>query len=153
VASEQGPLVSTTLSHLPQRPDWRCLACQEEWPCLGARADLLTEYADARPSLGMYLAAHMMDAVLDLGRPLDAELYDRFLAWVRPREPRPAWLSQTPRVSYNRRDIIQRAQRALDTHVPVRATGRCAACGADRCPQRARAISVLYSRYAHLRRS
>ncbi|HEV7897007.1 MAG TPA: flavin reductase [Planosporangium sp.] len=71
--------------HLPRRPDWHCLVCGEEWPCVGARADLLVEYAAARASLGMYLAAQMTDALIDLGRPLDAQMYDRFLTWVRPR--------------------------------------------------------------------
>ncbi|GAA1802139.1 hypothetical protein [Planosporangium flavigriseum] len=139
------------MSHLPQRPDWHCRACREDWPCLGARADLLTEYANTRPSLGMYLAAQMMDAVLDLGHPLDAAMYDRFLSWVRPREPKPAWLAPTPRQSYSRRDIVQRAQQILDTHVRLPATGLCAACGADRCPRRAGAIRILYSRYGRLR--
>lgn len=45
---------------------------------------------------------------------------------------------------YSRRGMVDSAKKILATH--VKSNGRCAACGADRCPQRAGAIRLLYSR-------
>lgn len=97
---------NTTTAHLdhdvvaeltlhPPAADWRCATCHEEWPCLGARSALLVEYADARAALGMYLAAQMADFVIAAGA-WDVPTYDRFLGWVRPSEPAPAWLPSAP---------------------------------------------------------
>lgn len=50
---------------------------------------------------------------------------------------------------YSSRDMVDNARKILAAH--VKANGRCVACGADRCPKRAAAIRLLYSRqYAPL---
>jgi hypothetical protein len=77
--------------HLPVRPIWRCRVCAAPWPCQPARLALLTEYADDRVSLCLYLCASMHEAIDDL-YPVNVQLdtgnlFERFLAWA-PRQPR-----------------------------------------------------------------
>lgn len=53
-------------------------------------------------------------------------------------------------VIYSRRGMIDNARQILTAH--IKTDGGCAACGAHRCPTRAAAIRLLYSRrYAPLR--
>ncbi|MFC6016818.1 hypothetical protein ACFP2T_11445 [Plantactinospora solaniradicis] len=74
--------------HLLRRPSWRCRACAAAWPCQTARETLLTEYADNRVGLSVYLCATLYDATADLhtlgrdDRPTPRELYGRFIGWV-----------------------------------------------------------------------
>ncbi|MEO3745208.1 hypothetical protein [Plantactinospora sp. B5E13] len=78
-------------THLPQRPLWLCRVCVVDWPCLAARSLLTVEYVDDPVALHVYLATMLQAAVDDLYRlnpdpgPDTGQLYQRFLAWARPR--------------------------------------------------------------------
>ncbi|HEX5540144.1 MAG TPA: hypothetical protein VFX60_01050 [Micromonospora sp.] len=73
------------------RPLWLCRACGAPWPCAIARLALCEEYATHPTALAIYLCLHLHEAAADLHRlnphdaPAPGALYDRFLAWVRPR--------------------------------------------------------------------
>lgn len=71
-------------AHLPTRPTWACLGCGGAWPCPTRREQLLAEYTGAPVSLGMYLAACLVDAVMDIPDAPAGSLYRRFLGWARP---------------------------------------------------------------------
>lgn len=77
---------ATEFEHLPDRPHWRCRACDRPWPCPDARASLLHEYRSYPSLLKIYLSAQMYEALDDFtahgdSPPLD--LYERFLLWAR----------------------------------------------------------------------
>ncbi len=70
--------------HLPCRPNWDCLHCQQPWPCPPAKAKMAEEFADNSTSLVLYLSGQMADAVddyLTTKQPVPPDLYDRFLDW------------------------------------------------------------------------
>jgi len=75
----------TGLFHTAVRPSWVCPSCDVPWPCATARRDLRAEYADAPVSLGLYLAACMVEAAEQLPAESTGELYARFLGWIRSR--------------------------------------------------------------------
>nr|WP_192772453.1 hypothetical protein [Plantactinospora soyae] len=81
-------VVTSDGPHLPRRPSWRCRACAAAWPCRTARKILLTEYADDRVGLSVYLCTTLYDATADLhplqpvDRPTPRDLYRRFIGWV-----------------------------------------------------------------------
>lgn len=77
----------TESEHLHDRPHWRCRVCAQPWPCPAAKACLLTEYRAFPSLLKIYLSAQMYDALDDcIAQGQTAEnLYERFLAWTRPR--------------------------------------------------------------------
>lgn len=68
--------------HIAARPSWDCLTCREPWPCWLARKAL----AASMPSmqLGMFTWMCLEEAAGDLPDLTPADLYDRFLAWMRP---------------------------------------------------------------------
>lgn len=72
--------------HLPRRPGWDCVVCQEPWPCAPAKADLLDEYGAERTSLVLYLSLQMIEAIDDIAatRKAPSDLYLRFIGWARP---------------------------------------------------------------------
>ncbi|MEH1012184.1 hypothetical protein V6U90_03530 [Micromonospora sp. CPCC 206060] len=79
-ARRAGPLPPAP--HLAARPAWTCTGCGAPWPCPVRRARLLTEYADSRLTLLVYLAGYLLDAAADLRHLPADELYARFLGWV-----------------------------------------------------------------------
>ena len=69
------------MDHLPQRPTWDCRACDKPWPCDPAREGLAAELGTTE--LAVYAAAHLQVAAADMPTAPPAELYDRFIGWVR----------------------------------------------------------------------
>ncbi|WP_091294431.1 hypothetical protein [Micromonospora halophytica] len=76
--------VAAAAAHVPVRPGWQCAGCGEPWPCQVRRDRLLSEYAQNRAALGVYLGLHLADASSDLRREPAGDLYARFLGWLRP---------------------------------------------------------------------
>ncbi|WP_348651117.1 hypothetical protein [Micromonospora sp. WMMD882] len=75
--------------HEAMRPLWLCRACGAEWPCAPARLALVARFGQDRVSLAVYLAV-LMDRAYDDKAALNpapgpdvAELYRRFLGWIR----------------------------------------------------------------------
>ncbi|MCN0154997.1 hypothetical protein [Salinispora arenicola] len=74
--------------HTPLRPKWLCRACGQQWPRPEARLLPKVEYSGRLPSLTIYLAGLMYEAMHDLyhlnpnGRPSPRELFDRFVSWA-----------------------------------------------------------------------
>ncbi|GIJ80582.1 hypothetical protein SAMN05443287_115104 [Micromonospora phaseoli] len=77
--------------HTPLRPMWCCRADGQPWPCGSARLLLRAEYDHDLTGLSIYLAGLMYEAMRDLYHlnphdgPEPKALFDRFLAWARPR--------------------------------------------------------------------
>jgi hypothetical protein len=74
-------------SHFRDRPSWDCLACAQPWPCVHAKDELLNEFQRHPSSLTIYMSAYMGEAMDDLtahGESPPPDLYERFLAWIRP---------------------------------------------------------------------
>ena len=62
--------------HMPVRPHWGGACGAAEWPEPEARAALLVEFADSRPSLGVYLVGCLSStptAFRDLSVGVDGE--------------------------------------------------------------------------------
>ncbi|BEL11805.1 hypothetical protein Q0Z83_099960 [Actinoplanes sichuanensis] len=61
--------------------------CGHPWPCPEAKACLLKEYQAFPSLLKIYLSAQMYDALDDFTSDGETpgNLYERFLAWTRPR--------------------------------------------------------------------
>jgi hypothetical protein len=70
--------------HQPDRPSWKCRRCGADWPCGPRRTELATEFAGAATSLSLYLASYMVDAARELPELSTAQLYARFILWMRP---------------------------------------------------------------------
>ncbi len=85
----------STPEHVPQRPEWTCRVCADEWPCQPARDALSAEYADPIPALAIYLSLCLHDAARDLPDIAPADLYRRFLAWLD--HPLGPWCAMLPR--------------------------------------------------------
>ncbi|MEV4388318.1 flavin reductase [Micromonospora sp. NPDC049580] len=71
--------------HLPRRPEWTCLTCEQEWPCDPARMRLAEAYGDNRISLSMYLASLLYVALPEMPQTPSAELHERLPAAIRRR--------------------------------------------------------------------
>jgi hypothetical protein len=72
--------------HLSIRPSWDCAVCGQPWPCANAKNRLLTEFTDFPSVLAIYMSSQMHEAFIDLtahGPLPPADLYDRFLGWIR----------------------------------------------------------------------
>lgn len=72
--------------HVPTRPSWDCLQCDQPWPCASAKVQLVEEYLGIPTSLGLYLAMALHDAIddaVDCTGIKVGELFDRFLGWDR----------------------------------------------------------------------
>jgi hypothetical protein len=70
-------------SHHATRPSWLCGGCGGPWPCPTSQRELLAEFDGAYVPLSLYMSAHLADAAGDLGFLPTAELYQRFIGWVR----------------------------------------------------------------------
>ncbi|WFE63296.1 hypothetical protein [Micromonospora sp. WMMD714] len=75
--------VPALVAHVPARPGWQCTGCGEPWPCRVRRDRLLSEYADDRAALGVYLGLQLVEALTDLSRQPAGDLHTRFLGWLR----------------------------------------------------------------------
>lgn len=71
-------------AHQPERPSWKCRRCGADWPCEARRTELAAEFAGAATSLSLYLASYMVDAARELPHLTAAQLYSRFILWIRP---------------------------------------------------------------------
>lgn len=71
----------TAAAHDPARPSWKCRACERPWPCDPARDRLSREFTRTR--LALYAQAQMELAIGDMPSASPAELYERFLLWIR----------------------------------------------------------------------
>lgn len=68
--------------HVVDRCDWRCVLCDQPWPCAPAKVHLGEQYADDRLALVMVMCDYLFDAVVVyLASP--RELHERFIAWTR----------------------------------------------------------------------
>ena len=79
--------VVSPVEHIAARPSWDCGTCDQPWPCANAKTDLTDEFAGNSTALSVYLAGCFHDAMNDLtsrGEPTPADLYERFLGWIRP---------------------------------------------------------------------
>jgi hypothetical protein len=77
-----------TGEHVGQRPNWDCRVCAQPWPCAIAKVELRAEFRNFPSVLNIYMTAQMYDAASDFmahGAGLPADLYERFLSWVRAR--------------------------------------------------------------------
>jgi len=72
-------------AHQPRRPSWRCAACEDEWPCVRRRDELVVECGGSRVMLALYMARFFGDAVDDHPDIPASVLYVRFLGWFRAR--------------------------------------------------------------------
>ena len=73
--------------HLRTRPSWDCLACGRPWPCASAKGEMVLEFRRHPSSLAVYMSAYLGEALDDLtahGETPPADLFLRFLGWVRP---------------------------------------------------------------------
>lgn len=68
--------------HGPVLPIWLCEACDRPWPCRSRRDELLGEYADASPSLTLYMRMCLASAQHDMSWALPDSLRLRFLGWI-----------------------------------------------------------------------
>ena len=69
--------------HLPCRPEWRCLSCGDEWPCVEARISLVVRSLTCRTAVFVYLASCLADAAADFAEQrIVPDLYGRFLGWA-----------------------------------------------------------------------
>jgi hypothetical protein len=74
--------------HAGQRPNWDCRVCGQPWPCAIAKGELRAEFHNFPSVLSIYMSAKMVDAAsdfMDHGAGPPADLYERFLSWIRPR--------------------------------------------------------------------
>lgn len=69
------------VAHQPARPSWDCRACDRPWPCDPARERLSRLYT--RTMLAIYTQQQMALAIQDMPTVAPAELYERFLSWIR----------------------------------------------------------------------
>jgi hypothetical protein len=91
-----GAFMTTTTTktgeHVGLRPTWECLVCARPWPCAGAKEAMRAEFQGFPSVMTIYMSAQMVDAAEDLmaqGAEPPPDLYERFLAWIRPAVPEP----------------------------------------------------------------
>jgi hypothetical protein len=82
--------------HLPHRPSWLCNSCERPWPCDPARETLATEYQHWTTGLFLYLAAQLVQALIDMPKAPVGELHEQFLSWVRRPATEKAPMRQWP---------------------------------------------------------
>jgi len=69
--------------HLPDRPAWRCLACDKAWPCVPGKEHLQIEYRNQSAVLAIYMLSQMAAAAPEIGEQVTgSDLYRRFLGWI-----------------------------------------------------------------------
>lgn len=70
--------------HLPERPEWVCETCGDDWPCAAAREWLRKEYAEDPSALSVLMWLRMDDWIMEAAGPGPLKnAWDRFLAWTR----------------------------------------------------------------------
>ncbi|MDG4810925.1 hypothetical protein O7634_29555 [Micromonospora sp. WMMD1120] len=69
--------------HVPRRPQWDCLACEQDSPCDPARMRLAEQYGDSRINLSIYVGGLLFVAIAELPDANPADLHERFVAWTR----------------------------------------------------------------------
>ncbi|HET6483366.1 MAG TPA: hypothetical protein VFG35_25465 [Actinoplanes sp.] len=67
--------------HEANRPFWNCLECRVPWPCQPARDRMAADGIDT--SLRLAAWSLFDDAVQDMPHASEAELYERFIGWMR----------------------------------------------------------------------
>ena len=107
-----------TVAHIPARPTWRCTGCDEPWPCLAKREQLLTEYGDSHAELRTLMALRVADAAEDLRQFGAEQLWNRFLGWLPAPGQGPVirWVANPP-LGGHRRQPPPRQQ--IDPREPV----------------------------------
>ena len=73
--------MTVDVTHLPERPSWRCRVCREPWPCKPSKADLIATMD--RVGRVIYMNSHMADAISDQAEFDATDMYDRFIGWAR----------------------------------------------------------------------
>lgn len=68
--------------HVPVRPTWGCVACGDPWPCLHARAAMVSEMRTTE--MVIYCWGYLDEAAADLPEMTALEGFDRFINWHRP---------------------------------------------------------------------
>jgi hypothetical protein len=76
--------VAPPTEHVPSRPSWECLACENPWPCDPVREELMLTHTPTERAI--YLWAMLEDAILELPPASYRYLTGRFLTWDRGRE-------------------------------------------------------------------
>ncbi|GII23801.1 flavin reductase [Planosporangium mesophilum] len=71
-----------TALHTPLRPQWICVGCGCDWPCLTRPGQLAAEYDRARVCLSLVMSSYFVQASEDLYAVPAGELYVRFLGWM-----------------------------------------------------------------------
>lgn len=69
--------------HMPLRPAWTCVVCDDLWPCATRRQQLTAEFFDTPMSLGLLMGQYFGEAINDLPHWVDEDIYHRFLGWIR----------------------------------------------------------------------
>lgn len=69
------------LDHQPVRPLWICGVCEQPWPCPAACRHLSATMNSAQ--LGLFMVACLHQATADGLDEVPAQLYRRFLSWIR----------------------------------------------------------------------
>lgn len=72
------------IAHAPHRPDWRCIECDEVWPCTPAKVLPSGERLDDPASLTIYMSGQveLAQAVSDYRWGRVDDPFDRFVGWV-----------------------------------------------------------------------
>ena len=71
--------------HGPARPEWVCIACRDDWPCVTRKRQLRELFQDNDAGLVGYLAQYLVDATGDLEQLSTIEVTDRLVGWcIRP---------------------------------------------------------------------
>ena len=70
-------------AHEPIRPAWRCVVCDEEWPCRRRRTELALDCEGSRVALALVMAQYFGEAAADRPDIPVSVLYLRFLGWLR----------------------------------------------------------------------
>lgn len=81
--------------HNYRRPAWRCLACDEPWPCAARRGQFLAKFTaedagmSGKARLRSILGAIVLDFEKDQPGVPKGEVYTRFVSWTfEPTVPR-----------------------------------------------------------------
>ena len=67
--------------HGPSRPDWNCVACGAEWPCITRKRQVRELFAGDRGRMVTYMSAYLLDAHADLGHLSTIAISDRIVGW------------------------------------------------------------------------
>ncbi len=68
-------------NHEPSKPCWFCLDCRMPWPCQAARDRMAADGIDTSFRLAAW--SMLEEAAHDMPYASAAELYERFISWMR----------------------------------------------------------------------